>query len=192
MLNDTHGSPHSPKLHSNSLTGHIRFFKEGFNLYNRQAAVQYANTWWNSYNPAYPKFDVDCTNYISQCLRAGGAPMRGYPKKNKGWWIQGGTWSFSWTTSHSLRWYLDTSTAGLQADKVANASDLELGDVISYDFEGNGRFDHTTIVTGFNGQEPLVNAHTISSRQRDWRYSSSPAFTSEIKYVFFHIKDSFA
>lgn len=118
--------------------------------------------------------------------------MRGYPTRTKGWWIQGGTWSFSWTTSHSLRWYLDSSTVGLQADKVANASDLELGDVISYDFEGNGRFDHTTIVTGFNGQEPLVNAHTISSLKRDWRYSTSPAFTPEIKYVFFHIKDSFA
>ena len=43
-------------------------------MYNRQAAVQYANTWWNSNNPAYPVFDVDCTNYISQCLRAGGHP----------------------------------------------------------------------------------------------------------------------
>ena len=45
-------------------------------MYNRQAAVQYANLWWNRRNPAFPNFDVDCTNYISQCLLAG-APMRG-------------------------------------------------------------------------------------------------------------------
>lgn len=38
--------------------------------YDRLAAVQYAERWWNSYNPQYRKFDVDCTNYVSQCLRA--------------------------------------------------------------------------------------------------------------------------
>lgn len=118
--------------------------------------------------------------------------MRGYPARDKGWWIQGGTWSFSWSTSHSLRWYLDTSTVGLQAVKFANASDLQLGDVISYDFQGDGRFDHTTIVTGFNNNgDPLVNAHTVSSIQRDWRYDTSPAYAGTTKYIFFHIKDSF-
>src|SRR5690625_971306 len=30
--------------------------------YDRQAAVKYAERWWNSYNPAFKKFDVDCTN----------------------------------------------------------------------------------------------------------------------------------
>ncbi|MGE6487231.1 amidase domain-containing protein [Paenisporosarcina sp. NPDC076898] len=161
-------------------------------MYNRQAAVDYANRWWDSNNPAFPVFDVDCTNYISQCLLAGGAPMRSYPNRNKGWWVRGGTWSFSWSTSHALRWYLDTSTTGLQAVKVANASDLKLGDVISYDFQGDGRFDHTTIVTGFNEiGEPLVNAHTVSARQRDWRYTTSPAYTDDARYIFFHIKDSF-
>lgn len=166
---------------------YILFFKEGFILYNREAAVRYANTWWNSNNPAYPIFDDDCTNYISQCLHAGGAPMRGYPDRTKGWWMQRGTWSFSWTTSHSLRWYLDTSTRGLRATKVQSASQLQLGDVISYDFEGDGRFNHTTIVTGFNGSEPLVNAHTNNSISRDWRYTNSGAYTSNIRYIFFHI-----
>jgi len=73
---------------------HILFFKEGFNLYSRQAAVQYANKWWDSYNPEFPIFDVDCTNYVSQCLLAGGAPMWGYPNREKGWWVQGGDLEF--------------------------------------------------------------------------------------------------
>src|SRR5690606_33581263 len=38
--------------------------------YDRQQAVQYAERWWNDYNPAYRKFTDDCTNFISQCLRA--------------------------------------------------------------------------------------------------------------------------
>ena len=62
-----------------------------------------------------------CTNYVSQCLRAGGAPMWGYPNREKGWWIQGGTWSLSWSTSHSLRWYLGTSKKGLTATRVVSA-----------------------------------------------------------------------
>ena len=52
--------------------------------YNRLKAVQYAERWWNDHNPTFKKFDVDCTNYISQCLHAGGAPMRGYPNRGKG------------------------------------------------------------------------------------------------------------
>ena len=131
-------------------------------MYDREAAVRYANKWWNDYNPAYPKFDVDCTNYVSQCLRAGGAPMWGYPNREKGWWIQGGTWSFSWSTSHSLRWYLGTSKKGLTATRVASADLLEPGDVISYDFQNDGRFDHSTIVTAKVGGVPLVNAHTYN------------------------------
>ena len=35
-------------------------------------------------------FTVDCTNFVSQALRAGGAPMSGYPNRNKGWWITDG------------------------------------------------------------------------------------------------------
>ena len=56
--------------------------------YNRRKAVQYAERWWNDYNPAYKKFEVDCTNYVSQCLHQGGAQMRGYPNRVNGWWMQ--------------------------------------------------------------------------------------------------------
>lgn len=37
--------------------------------YNRLEAVKYAERWWNSFNPEYRRFEDDCTNYISQCLR---------------------------------------------------------------------------------------------------------------------------
>ena len=108
-------------------------------MYDREAAVRYADTWWDSRNPAFPSFDVDCTNFISQCLLAGGAPMHGYPNRTSGWWLQGGTWSFSWSVAHSLRWYLATSKKGLTATQVSSAEQLGLGDVIAYDFEGDGR-----------------------------------------------------
>lgn len=42
--------------------------------YRRDLAVAYADRWWNAGNPAFEEFDVDCTNYVSQCLFAGGHP----------------------------------------------------------------------------------------------------------------------
>ncbi|WRP07889.1 amidase domain-containing protein [Rossellomorea aquimaris] len=158
--------------------------------YDRLSAVQYAERWWNSYNPAYKKFENDCTNYISQCLHAGDAPMRGYPAKGKGWWMRNQNWSYSWTVANSMRWYIPNSTVGLRGRQVSDAKELKLGDVICYDFEGDGRFDHTTIVTGKDAAgEPLVNAHTFNSRMRYWKYEDSTAYTPNIKYRFFTIVD---
>lgn len=156
--------------------------------YNRLKAVQYAERWWNSYNPAYKKFEVDCTNFISQCLHVGGAPMRGYPNRGTGWWLKKNNWSYSWAVAHSLRLYLSKSAIGLRAKEVSSPDQLLLGDVICYDFEGDGRFNHNTIVTGKDAYGmPLVNAHTYNSRMRYWAYEDSSAYTPRIKYKFYTI-----
>ncbi|KKB35668.1 amidase domain-containing protein [Bacillus thermotolerans] len=158
--------------------------------YDRLKAVQYAERWWNSYNSAYRKFDVDCTNYVSQCLHAGGAPMVGYPDRSRGWWMRNNNWSYSWSVAHALRWFLSGAEKGLRAEEVSRPEQLEPGDVICYDFQGDGRFDHTTIVTAKDQKGmPLVNAHTTNSRMRYWSYEDSTAYTANIKYKFFHIKD---
>jgi len=163
--------------------------RKGF-IYDRMKAVQYAERWWNDLNPAYKNFEVNCTNYISQCLHAGGAPMIGVSNRAKGWWMSNNNWSYSWTVANSMRWYLPGARSGLRAKEVSSASQLLPGDVICYDFEGDGRFDHTTIVTAkdANGM-PLVNAHTANSRRRYWAYEDSTAYTPNIKYKFFKIVD---
>ncbi|PLR75726.1 hypothetical protein CU633_19610 [Bacillus sp. V3-13] len=158
--------------------------------YDRLKAVQYAERWWNDYNPSFKKFEVDCTNYISQCLHAGGAPMRGYPNRSNGWWMRNNNWSYSWAVANSLRWYLPASKTGLRGKEVESADKLLLGDVICYDFQGDGRFDHNTIVTGKDAfGMPLVNAHTHNSRMRYWAYEDSTAYTPNIKYKFITIVD---
>lgn len=158
--------------------------------YDRRKAVQYAERWWNSYNPAFKKFEVDCTNYISQCLYAGGAPMRGYPNRGQGWWMRGNNYSYSWAVANSLRWYLAGSKAGLRAKEVRSPDELVPGDVICYDFQGDGRFDHNTIVVAKDANRmPLVNAHTYNSRMRYWEYTDSSAYTPKIKYKFYSIHD---
>jgi hypothetical protein len=159
--------------------------------YDRLKAVQYAERWWNDYNPEYKKFDVDCTNFISQCLHQGGAPMRGYPNKGQGWWQQNNSWSYSWAVANSLRKYLSNSKIGLQAIEVGSPLELKLGDVLCLDFQGDGRFDHNTIVTAKDAYGmPLVNAHTYNSRMRYWAYEDSSAYTPNIKYKFFTIVDN--
>src|SRR5699024_1796994 len=136
-------------------------------FYDRSLAVRYANQWWNSYNPEYRTFKVDCTNYVSQCLHAGGAPMTEAPNRNEGWWFSGDNWSYSWSVAHALRWYLGEATSGLRAEEVSTADQLIPGDVICYDFEGDGRWNHNTFVTGQDADgRPLVNAHTDNSRGR--------------------------
>ncbi|WML49811.1 amidase domain-containing protein [Neobacillus sp. PS3-34] len=158
--------------------------------YNRLKAVQYAERWWNDYNPAYKRFENDCTSFISQCLHNGGSPMRGYPSRASGWWLKRNNYSYSWAVANSLRLYLANSKSGLRASEVRSPEQLTLGDVICYDFQGDGRFDHNTIVTGkdANGM-PLVNAHTYNSRMRYWAYEDSTAYTPKIKYKFYSIFD---
>lgn len=156
--------------------------------YDRRSAVQYAERWWNSYNPEYRTFDVDCTNYVSQCMKAGGAPMRGMPDRGSGWWYNQENWSYSWAVAHSLRWYLSGSAAGLKGKEIESARKLIPGDIICYDFEGDGRWDHNTIVVDKDADGmPLVNAHTDNSRNRYWSYEDSTAWTPEIQYKFFRI-----
>lgn len=161
--------------------------------YNRQAAVDYANYWWDKYNPRFPSFQDDCTNFISQCLYAGGAPMRGFSDRAQGWWMIGTPerWSYSWSVSHSLRWYLETSKKGLIATRVYSIDKLEIGDVIFYDFQGDGRIDHSTIVTRIDNGIPYVNAHTMNSKNRHYAYEDSSAYTPLMEYYFFHISDTF-
>lgn len=159
--------------------------------YNREAAVAYANRWWNGHNPEFVYFPADdCTNFISQVLLAGGFPMEWTGVRDRGWWYEGGSnpnWSFSWAVAHSLRWYLAQHP---DVEARESAGQLELGDIINIDFDGDGVVEHSLVVTGFAGPgEPLVNAHTSSSRLRHWSYRDSPAWTPNIQYFFWHIRD---
>jgi hypothetical protein len=155
--------------------------------YDRPRAVQYATHWWASHNPAFRYFEDDCTNFISQCLWAGGMPMEMTGRRDRGWWYLGprDQWSYSWTVANGLRWYLEGSG---RAQKREHARDLEIGDIIVYDWDGDGTWQHNTIIVGSDREgEPLVAAHTKDSWGRLWRYTDSPAYTSRTKYLFWHI-----
>nr|WP_246427854.1 amidase domain-containing protein [Paenibacillus phyllosphaerae] len=166
--------------------------------YRRDLAAAYADRWWNEANPAYENFEVNCTNYVSQCVFAGQAPMNSTGRRDTGWWYKGRSggrelWSYSWAVSNALQSYLAGSRrSGLRATVVESAGELALGDLILYDWSGDGRFQHSTVVTAFDSSGmPLVNANTVPSRHRYWDYKDSYAWTEQTRYRFFHLADEF-
>ncbi|WP_225446459.1 amidase domain-containing protein [Paenibacillus rhizovicinus] len=178
----------------------LPFFKHGRAgiRYRRDLAAAYADRWWNEPNPAYENFEVNCTNFISQCLFAGNAPMNYTGKRASGWWYRGYSggrenWSYSWAVANALQHYLSVPHNGvLRATVVESADQLALGDVIIYDWGGDNRYQHSTVVTAFDAAGmPLVNANTVPSRHRYWDYQDSYAWTENTKYRFFHIADEF-
>ncbi|MGL4521962.1 MAG: amidase domain-containing protein [Bacilli bacterium] len=173
------------------LSSKLRMPSSPFNkgsVASRETAVQYAEFYWDDCNSGYPYFENNCTNYISQCLFAGGFLMSGWGNKQTGWWCNGKDTSLAWSTAHSLRWKMGKDKDKISAVEVKNAVELQYGDLIFYDFNGDGRFDHVTIVVAKDGNgEPLINANTTNSRKRYWDYSDSTAYTDDIKYKFFHI-----
>lgn len=73
---------------------------------NRNAIVSYAYTYWQSYNPNYRRFDTygrggDCTNFVSQALRAGGWPdVTGWYQSTSAWWYNWLNQTYTWINAH--------------------------------------------------------------------------------------------
>jgi hypothetical protein len=162
--------------------------------YDRVRALRYAELWWDSFNPTFTRIATDdCTNFISQCLFAGHMRMTGGQNRSSGWWYRFGSssrpaaWSHSWVVSHLLYQHV---TQRVGARTIQNARELRIGDLIFYDWDGDGRYTHSTIVTDFDGRgDPLVNAHTDPSYHRHYWYLDSRAWTPRTRYAFVQIPD---
>jgi hypothetical protein len=121
------------------------------------------------YNPDYPKFDNDCTNFVSQALRAGGWQLRDgvNPANLDNWhydlWGPRGP-SYSWSRAPSLYSFARRSGRGRPLDNIWNA---RLGDILFPDWDPNGRpdgkIDHAMIVSSYHNQ-PYISQHS-SHRQ---------------------------
>lgn len=113
-------------------------------------------------------------------------------KSGREWWYRRGakghSWSYSWTVAHAFHHMLQAGGPTGRCRRLSSPAELRLGDVICYDFEGDGRWNHNTIVTGFDAAgQPLVTAHTYNCHNRRWEYYDSVAYTPRIRYDFFHI-----
>lgn len=138
--------------------------------YSWQNAVAYAAKYWSSYNPAYPNYNPcggDCANFVSQCLRAGGETSDGTWYTHSGMGCQktsANCGSTAWVNNWGLRnWAVNTH----RGRAVSSINQLGRGDIINYDWTGNGTFDHVAIIT--NSASMLVTAHNTNRRNVPWR-----------------------
>lgn len=108
--------------------------------YNRINAINYAQKHALNYNNSYKSFDNsggDCTNYISQCLHAGGIPFSNSwaPYKNP------------WIRVKDLYYYLINNNIGIDYEVDSNYS---IGDIIQFFSNEKGFFSHSGIITKIN------------------------------------------
>ncbi len=135
--------------------------------YSIQKAVAYANqyalqrnedyTWWGGRGG-------DCSNFVSQCLHAGGFPLTSTWYKD----------SVAWISQNDLRNYLQSIKAGTLIVNPKE-SDILVGNPIWYNWDGKGSTtNHVTICVGTNEDGvPIIDSHTANHYHYKWNYGNS-------------------
>ncbi|MDA5281213.1 amidase domain-containing protein [Streptomyces sp. Isolate_45] len=139
--------------------------------YSYSSMVNYANRYWKNWNGNYRSYSSDCTNFISQAMRAGGwgttsgsASSRSDNRK----WFYG---SFSWTTSYTWagaeNWYWFASRHSGRTYMLSNVWYMQNADVLQADWNRDNTIDHTMIVTAVGGNgERYLTYHSGSTHNR--------------------------
>ena len=138
--------------------------------FDYKAMATYAEKYWSTYNPDYPNFNGhgaggDCTNFVSQSLKAGGwkhAP--GYVYDYTKWFGNAEIQSDSFVGVNEWSWFAQNSK---RTTSLANVYQLDVGDVLQMDFERDGSKDHTMIVTYRDAQGvPYLTYHSANTYRR--------------------------
>jgi hypothetical protein len=145
--------------------------------YNRNGARAYAEKWAYARNPRYIDFEEiggDCTNFISQCLLAGGAQMNYTP--TFGWYYRSSyDRAPAWSGVEFLYNFLtDNKGIGPKGTECA-LSECEIGDIVQINAEGI-RFSHTMLVTDIPSPgQLLLTTHSYDYYNRpldSWTYKA--------------------
>ena len=135
-----------------------------------KAMATYAEKYWSNYNPAYPDFNGhtaggDCTNFVSQSLKAGGwKHVPGYVYDYTKWFGNADIQSDSFVGVNEWSWFAQNSK---RTTSLANVYQLDVGDVLQMDFDKDGSKDHTMIVTYRSPQGvPYVTYHSNNTYRR--------------------------
>lgn len=167
--------------------------------YNRASAYLYANQYWHSYNVSnYTTFIVngDCTNFVSQCLFAGGLTKTttwkyvkadGYPRSYD-------YYTSAWVNANDLKNYVKNNLgAPILAPKwkkvsipsqntyayVNDSSNILASDsgkvIVFYDWTDDGIIDHSAILVqygvdqdGYGATGDLISAHSTNHYKAIW------------------------
>ncbi|MEU1848719.1 amidase domain-containing protein [Streptomyces sp. NPDC019990] len=137
--------------------------------YDYKAMAAYAEKHWNAYNKDYPDFSGrgaggDCTNFVSQALKAGGwKHVPGYVYDYTRWFGNADIQSHSFIGVNEWSWFTQNAK---RTKPLANVYQLEVGDVLQVDFDKDGSKDHTMIVTYKSRGVPYVTYHSNNTFRR--------------------------
>ncbi|KUL20853.1 amidase domain-containing protein [Streptomyces regalis] len=138
--------------------------------YDYSAMAKYAEKYWKNYNSNYRKFNNvggDCTNFISQALRAGGWKNdTGWYKSYKNWWYNSSNQTTSWV---NVNYWASFALYSDRAYNLDNVYKLGVGDILQMDFTGNRSKDHSMIVTYRSGGVPYLTYHSQNTYRKSVR-----------------------
>ncbi len=147
--------------------------------YSASSAVTYAlhycgitnTSLTTGYNKAYEAYSSDCTNFVSQALAFGGWQ----PVGGTCWWCSDAWYylsagdhnrSNSWAGVSEFRTFMLNSGRTYGAVSIPQSLStiprFYAGDVILADWTGDGSWDHAYFVTGQNGDDVWLAAHTTN------------------------------
>ncbi len=133
--------------------------------YDRNAAVAYAREFAMSKNPDYYFFGGiggDCTNFVSQCLHAGGFNMI-YDDIDGWFYVNSSFRSASWTGVEFFRRFL-LNDLHFPKGEIVGREDVEIGDII---FLNDGRrYYHSLFITKIEDGEIYICSHSDPSLDR--------------------------
>lgn len=134
-------------------------------MYNRKLAVEYAQKWALHRNPEYYDFEDlggDCTNFVSQCLLAGGIE---FSYQDYGWYYHtANSKSPSWTGVDEIFSFAinNTDFTGPKFDLIT-LGELEVGDIIQ--LYTDKLWTHTLIVSKFGLDKTMSNIYVCAHSQ---------------------------
>lgn len=135
--------------------------------YDRLAAINYAQKWALGHNPEFYHFSGiggDCSNFVSQCLLAGGGKMN-YDKIGGWYYIDLNHRSPSWTSVEQLKRFLISNNKPGPFGEMRAINHLEIGDIIQLR-QNPERFNHSVIITKIDANEIYVCAHSDDALNR--------------------------
>ncbi len=137
--------------------------------YNRQRAIAYAHRWAYGRNPNYYNFDGiggDCTNFVSQCLYAGGATMN-YTRDLGWYYISANNRSAAWTGVEYLCDFLTSNKAVGPYAAVLPIESALPGDILQLSYDGI-IYAHSVFVVSTQ-PKVLVASHSDDGNNHDNR-----------------------
>ena len=170
----------------------------GVGGYNRSAAANYADLYYQNPNPHYAFYgDNDCTNFISQALITGGVLEKnvdGYISHEVNWFFNGGVSSYSWFNAdklmrHAYQYLVDRFDRNLTIGTYSSQA-LRAGDFIVFDAEGDpqsGPATHGRIGVGwlydpdYGAYVYMMDQHSSSRYHVKWDLFWNPPGTNNWK-----------